>query len=102
MDGLATIAKRSTEKISIKINYKTALALDFRRSTLLLDIIDPTIMGIVEQESNELGLFEKLKATKKETFKELKYLLHLQQSVFLFFSCYFFDAYRNVEFNGTI
>jgi hypothetical protein len=56
----------------------------------------------VEQESNELGLFEKLKATKKETFKELKYLLHLQQSVFLFFSCYFFDAYRNVEFNGTI
>jgi hypothetical protein len=92
LDGLATIAKRSTEKISIKINYKTALALDFRGSMLLLDIIDPTIMGIVEQESNELGLFEKLKATKKETFKELKYLLHLQQSLFLFFSCLFFQC----------
>jgi hypothetical protein len=39
---------------------KTVLALDFKGSTLLLNIIDPTILGIVEQESNELGLFEKL------------------------------------------
>ena len=44
---------------------KTALALNFNWSTLLLNIIDPTILGIVEQESNELGLFEKLKAAKK-------------------------------------
>ena len=44
---------------------KTALALDFNGSTLLLNIIDPTILGIVEQESNEHGLFEKLKAAKK-------------------------------------
>jgi hypothetical protein len=28
-------------------------------------MIDPTILGIVEQESNALGLFEKLKAPKK-------------------------------------
>jgi hypothetical protein len=65
LDGLATIVRRSTGKISIKVNYKTALALDFKGSTLLFDIIDPTILGIVEQESNELGLFEKLKAAKK-------------------------------------
>jgi hypothetical protein len=50
-------------KISIKVSNKTALALDFNGSTLLLNIIDPTL-GIVEQESNELGLFEKLKAAK--------------------------------------
>jgi hypothetical protein len=65
LDGLATIVKRSTGKISIKVNDKTALVLDFKGSTLLLNIIDPTILGIVEQESNELGLFEKLKAAKK-------------------------------------
>ena len=63
--GLATIVKRSTGKISIKVNDKTALALDFKGCTLLLNIIDPTILGVVEQESNELGLFEKLKAAKK-------------------------------------
>jgi len=44
---------------------KTVLALNFNWSTLLLNIIDPTILGIVEQESNEHGLFEKLKAAKK-------------------------------------
>jgi hypothetical protein len=65
LDGLATIVKRSTGKISIKVNDKTALAFDFKVSTLLLNIIDPTILGIVEQGSNELGLFEKLKAAKK-------------------------------------
>ena len=65
LDGLATIVKRSTGKISIKVNDRTALAVDFKGSTLLLNIIDPTILGIVEQESNELGLFEKLKAAKK-------------------------------------
>jgi hypothetical protein len=65
LDGLATIVKRLTGKISIKVNDKTALLLDFKGSTLLLNIIDPTILGIVEQESNELGLFEKLKAAKK-------------------------------------
>jgi hypothetical protein len=59
LDGLATIVKRSTGKISIKVNDRTALALDFKGITLLFDIIDPTILGIVEQESNELGLFEK-------------------------------------------
>ena len=65
LDGLATIVKRSTGKISIKVNDRTALALDSKGSTLLLNIIDPTILGIVEQESNESGLFEKLKAAKK-------------------------------------
>ena len=65
LDGLATIVKRSTGKISIKVNDRTALAVDFKGSTLLLNIIDPTILGIVEQESNELGLFGKLKAAKK-------------------------------------
>ena len=65
LDGLATIVRRSTGKISIKVNYKTALALGFKGTTLIFDIIDPTILGIVEQESNELGLFEKLKAAKK-------------------------------------
>jgi hypothetical protein len=49
----------------MKVNDRTALALDFKGTTLLFDIIDPTILGTVEQESNELGLFEKLKATKK-------------------------------------
>ena len=65
LDGLATIVKRSTGKISIKVNDRTTLALDFKESTLLLNIKDPTILGIVEQESNESGLFEKLKAAKK-------------------------------------
>jgi hypothetical protein len=41
------------------------LVLDFKGSTLFFDIIDPTILGIVEQEKKELGLFEKLKAVKK-------------------------------------
>jgi len=38
LDGLATIVKRSTGKISIKVNDKTGLVLDFKRSTLLLNI----------------------------------------------------------------
>ena len=50
LDGLATIVKRSNGKIR---EYVT--------------IIDPTILVIAEQESNELGLFEKLKEKKVGT-----------------------------------
>ena len=39
--------------------------LDFKGSTLLLNIIDPTILGIVEQESNELDYLKSLKPQKK-------------------------------------
>jgi len=65
LDGLATIVRRSTGKISIKVNYKTALALGFKGTTLIFDIIDPTILGIVEQESNELDYLKSLKPQKK-------------------------------------
>jgi hypothetical protein len=65
IDSLANIVKRSTGKINIKINGKTALALDFERDTLALDIIDPIILGMTEPENDELGLFEKIKAAKK-------------------------------------
>lgn len=65
LDSLATIVKRSTGKISIKVKGKVALSLDFEGDTLSLDIIDPTALGIGEKENNEPGLLEKLKTAKK-------------------------------------
>lgn len=65
LESLANIVKRSTGKISIKVKGETALALVFEGDTLTLDIIDPTILGMAEQENNDLGLFEKLKAAQK-------------------------------------
>jgi len=44
---------------------KTALALDFKKDKLLLDIIDPTVFGRTEQDNYDVGLFEKIKAAKK-------------------------------------
>lgn len=65
LDSLANIVKRSTGKISIKVKGKTSLALVFEGDILTLDIIDPTILGMAEQENNDLGLFKKLKAAEK-------------------------------------
>ena len=44
---------------------KTALALDFEKDKLLLDIIDPTVFGRTEQDNYDVGLFEKIKTAKK-------------------------------------
>jgi hypothetical protein len=65
LDNLASIVKRSTGKINIKMRGKPALALDFRVNKLSLDIIDPTVLSISKHESNDLGLLEKLKVAGK-------------------------------------
>jgi len=65
LNNLANIVKRSTGKINIQMKGKTALALDFKKDKLLLDIIDPTVFGRTEQDNYDVGLFEKIKAAKK-------------------------------------
>ena len=44
---------------------KTALAIDFEKDKLLLDIIDPTVFGRTEKDNYDVALFEKIKAAKK-------------------------------------
>jgi hypothetical protein len=65
LNNLVNIVKRSTGKINIQLKGKTALALKFEKNKLSLDIIEPTIFGRTEQDNNDLGLFEKIKAAKK-------------------------------------
>jgi len=65
LDGLATIVKRSTGKINIKVNDKTALALDFKGSTFLLNIKDPTISALLNKRVTSLDYLKNLKPQKK-------------------------------------
>jgi hypothetical protein len=64
LDSLLAFVKRSTGKISIEMKGKTAFSLNFEGDTLFFDIIDPTILGITE-DNNDLGLIEKLRTAKK-------------------------------------
>ena len=65
LNNPVNIVKRSTGKINIQLKGKTALALKFEKNKLSLDFIEPTIFGRTEQDNNDLGLFEKIKAAKK-------------------------------------
>jgi len=65
LNNPVNIVKRSTGKINIQLKGKTALALKFEKNKLSLDFIEPTIFGRTEQDNNDLGLFDKIKAAKK-------------------------------------
>jgi hypothetical protein len=64
LDGLATIVKRSTGKINIKVSDKTALAVDFKGSTFLLNIKDP-ISALLNKRVTSLDYLKNLKPQKK-------------------------------------
>jgi len=65
LDEIVNIVKGASGKISIKVKQKPAIAFDFEGDKLSVDIIDPTIFNITEQENNNIGIFEKLKTARK-------------------------------------
>lgn len=65
LDEIVNIVKESSGKINIKLNQKPAVALDFEGDKLSVDIIDPSIFEIGEQENDDIGIFEKLKTARK-------------------------------------
>lgn len=65
LDEIVNIMKGTRGKISIKVKQKPVVAFDFEGDKLSLDIIDPTIFNITDQENNDIGIFEKLKTARK-------------------------------------
>ena len=65
LDEIVNIVKGTRGKISIKVKQKPVVAFDFEGDKLSLDIIDPTIFNITDQENNDIGIFEKLKTARK-------------------------------------
>ncbi|MDW0139743.1 MAG: hypothetical protein QOK86_08390, partial [Nitrososphaeraceae archaeon] len=65
LDEIVNIVKGASGKISIKVKQKPAVAFDFEGDKLSVDIIDPTIFNITEQENIDIGIFEKLKTARK-------------------------------------
>ena len=65
LDEIVNIVKGTRGKIRIKVKQKPVVAFDFEGDKLSLDIIDPTIFNITDQENNDIGIFEKLKTARK-------------------------------------
>ena len=64
LNRIANIVKRSSGKISIKIQDKTAVELDFEGDNLAVNIVEPNILGMAEELSGNAGLIEKLKTAR--------------------------------------
>ena len=64
-DEIVNIVKGSSGKISIKVKQKPAVSFDFEGGKLSVDILDPTIFNITEQDNNDISIFEKLKTARK-------------------------------------
>jgi hypothetical protein len=64
-DEIVNIVKGSSGKISIKVKQKPAVSFDFEGDKLSVDILDPTIFNITEQDNNDISIFEKLKTARK-------------------------------------
>jgi hypothetical protein len=64
LDRIANIVKGSSGKISIKLQDKTAVELDFEGDNLAVNIVEPNILGIAKEVSGNAGLIEKLKTAR--------------------------------------
>ena len=64
LDRIANIVKGSSGKISIKLQDKTAVELDFEGNSVAVNIIEPHILGMAEEVSGNAGLIEKLKTAR--------------------------------------
>ena len=64
LNRIANIVKGSSGKISIKIQDKTAVELDFEGDNLAVNIVEPNILGMAEELSGNAGLIEKLKTAR--------------------------------------
>jgi len=64
LDRIANIVKGSSGKISIKLQDKTAVELDFEGDNLAVNIVEPTILGMAEEVSGNAGLIENLKTAR--------------------------------------
>lgn len=64
LDDLLNIVKECSGKVRIRVKEKTAVSFDFMGDTLVVDIVDPSILGITKQTNSDTGLFEKLKTAK--------------------------------------
>ena len=65
VNNLVRLLKLPKGKINIQIDNKPSLSLDFRQDKLLVDVKDSSIFEMIEEEENDQGLFEKIKAAKK-------------------------------------
>lgn len=62
---VAEILKRSAGKINIDVKGNPLLSLVLEGDKILLDIEDASIFGMVGTDSKRVGIFDKLKKTKK-------------------------------------
>jgi hypothetical protein len=65
INGLARMLKLPKGKINIQIDNKPSLSLDFRQDKVSIDVKDATIFNMSEENEDDFGIFEKLKAVKK-------------------------------------
>lgn len=65
VEKIANVVKASSGKISIKLKDKTAIELDFGGDTVIVNIVEPKILGITDQLESNVGLFEKLRTARR-------------------------------------
>ena len=64
MNKVAESLKCIKGKISIQIKQRPALSIALNGNTVLLDIEDPSVLGLTESDTN-VGIFDSLKTAKK-------------------------------------
>jgi len=62
INGLVRLLKG---KIKVQLDNKPGLSLDFRQDEVLIDVQDAKIFNISEEDQDDFGMFEKIKAVKK-------------------------------------
>jgi hypothetical protein len=65
INGLVRLLKFPKGKIKVQLDNKPGLSLDFRQDEILIDVQDAKIFNISEEDQDDFGMFEKIKAVKK-------------------------------------
>jgi len=65
INSLVSMLKLPKGKINIQIDNKPSFSLDFRHDKVSIDVKDATIFNMSEENGDDLGIFEKIKAVKK-------------------------------------
>ncbi|HET8847284.1 MAG TPA: hypothetical protein VFM20_00715 [Nitrososphaeraceae archaeon] len=65
VEKIANVVKASSGKLSIKLEDKTAIELNFGGDTVTVDIVEPKILGMADQLESHVGLLEKLRTARR-------------------------------------
>jgi hypothetical protein len=65
INSLVETLKRATGKINIDVKGNPLLSLVLEGDRVLLDVSDASVFGMVDADSKNLGIFDKLRTTKK-------------------------------------